>query len=163
MNVSFAAKLASPAAAIRADDSSERSCAMMDAGRSAILALLRHGEIDEGAVRKLRAIGIGEGSLSREEADALFALERAQMPKPAAWDEFFVNAITDYCVWDLRPTGVVNEAQGEWLIETADRAATRNAFAVLVNVVDVAHRVPMWFTAAVKARAAHGWPGQARA
>ena len=131
----------------------------MDAGRSSILALVRRSLVDAAAIRQLRHFGIAEGGLSREEAEALFALERAATPKIPDWDCFFVEAITDYCVWDLRPTGVVNEAQGEWLIQAADGAATPNAFAVLVNVLDVAHRVPMWFTAAVKARALRGWPG----
>ena len=135
----------------------------MDEGRSAIIALIRQNQINAEAICQLRKIGIGEGSLSQDEADALFALERAPMPKAAEWNAFFVNAITDYCVWDLRPTGVVNESQGEWLIAAADQAATPNAFALLANVVDVAHRVPLWFTAAVKSRAARGFPGLTRA
>ncbi len=134
----------------------------MDAGRSSILALVRASLVDAAAIRHLRHLGIGESGLSREEAEALFALECAATPKIPDWDCFFIEAITDYCVWDLRPTGVVNEAQGEWLIQAADRANTPNAFAVLVTVLEVAHRVPQWFTAAVKARAVRGWPGVQR-
>lgn len=131
----------------------------LDAGRSAILALARVPAVDGAALRHLREIGIGEACLSQDEADALFAVERAANAKVPEWDRFFVDAITDYCVWDLRPTGVINEAQGEWLIDSADRAKTPNAFAVLVQVLEAAHRVPMWFTAAVKSRMARGWPG----
>lgn len=133
--------------------------AEMDAGRAAILGLAKLRLVDGAAIRHLRSLGVGEGCLTRDEADALFTIEQRDMAKVPEWDSFFIEAICDSVVWDLRPTGVVNEAQGEWLIAMADRANTPNAFAVLVNVLFVAHRVPMWFTAAVKARAARGWPG----
>ena len=133
--------------------------AAMDAGRSAIVALAGLPQIGAAAVRQLRQDGVGAGSLSRDEAEALCMVERSAALKSLEWDDFFIEAITSHCVWDLRPTGVVNEAQGEWLIAMADRARTPNAFAVLVNVLAAAHRVPLWLTAAVKARAARGWPG----
>ena len=132
-----------------------------DAGRCAILALVRAETVDAAALRHLRGLGLGDGGLSREEADALFAVERGTNLKIPEWDRYFIDAITTHCVWDLRPTGVVNESQGEWLIEAADRARTANALAVLVEVLAAAHRVPMWLTAAVRARQARGWPGGA--
>ena len=66
-------------------------------------------------------------------------------------------------VWQIRPTGIVNEAQGEWLIMQADRTKTLNALAVLVNVMAEAHRTPLWFRAAVRARVSKEWPGAAEA
>ena len=131
----------------------------MDSCRSAIMALVRVAVIDAETIGNLRRFGLNEAGISREEADALFALECAANAKAEAWDDLFIDTITRHCVWDLRPTGVVNEAQAEWLIDAADNARTPNAFAVLVNVLDEAHRVPQWFTAAVKARALRGWPG----
>ena len=135
------------------------AAANMDSGRSAIMALARVAVIDAETIGNLRRFGMTEAGISREEADALFALESAANAKAPAWDDLFIDTITRHCVWDLRPTGVVNEAQAEWLIQAADAARTPNAFAVLVNVLDEAHRVPQWFTAAVKARALRGWPG----
>ena len=131
----------------------------MDSSRSAIMGLARVLVIDAETIDNLRRFGLNETGISREEADALFALECATNAKAPAWDDLFIETITRHCVWDLRPTGVVNEAQAEWLIDAADLARTPNAFAVLVNVLDEAHRVPQWFTAAVKARALRGWPG----
>lgn len=133
--------------------------ANLDSGRSAIMALARVAVIDATTIDHLRRFGLNEAGISREEADALFALESAGNAKAPAWDHLFIETITRHCVWDLRPTGVVNEAQGEWLLQAADRTQTPNAFAVLVNVLEEAHRVPQWFVAAVKARAARGWPG----
>ena len=131
----------------------------LDARRFSIVALMRSADLDGDALNHLKRIVFADGAISRDEADALFQLEAAATHKVAGWDDFFIAAITEHVVWDLRPTGVVNESQGEWLIQAADRVKTPASFAILVNVMDVAHRVPMWFGAAVKARAARGWPG----
>ena len=130
----------------------------LDAVRRAIQQLALRPKVVPADIDALRRLGVGTDCLSREEADALFRLEGRVMPKCREWEGFFVDAITDHCVWDLRPTGVVNESQGEWLIASADRAATPGAFSVLAEVLAVAHRVPMWFTAAVRSRAVQGWP-----
>lgn len=131
----------------------------LDERRSAIVALMRGVALDGDSLTHLRRVVFRDGAISRDEADALFDLEASATHKVAEWSDFFIRAITEHVVWDLRPTGVVNESQGEWLIQAADRARTPAAFAILVDVMDVAHRVPMWFGAAVKARAARGWPG----
>ncbi len=74
------------------------------------------------------------------------------------WTEFFVEMITDHVVWQVRPTGVVSDAEAEWLIDRADGCKTVDALAALVNVLAEAHRAPEWFVAAVKDRANGGWP-----
>ena len=131
----------------------------LDERRGAIVALMRCANLDGTALTHLKRVVFSDGAVSRDEADALFQLEAAATLKVPEWSDFFIAAITEHVVWDLRPTGDVTEGQGEWLIQAADRANTPAAFAILVNVMDVAHRVPMWFGAAVKARAARGWPG----
>ena len=135
----------------------------MDRGRMAIMDVARSGEITGADVARLRREIFIEGFVSRDEADALFALERSAAKKCPEWTALFVEAITDHVVWQTRPTGVVNEAQGEWLIARAVEAGSLNGLAALVNVMAEAHRVPMWFLAAVRARAARGWPGVAEA
>lgn len=130
----------------------------MDSRRKAIESIGRTGQITEADVRTLRAEYGAETELTRDAADALFALEQADIAKCDAWRPFFVEAITEHVVWHARPTGVVNAAQAEWLIQKVDAAGSLNAFAVLVNVMAEAHRVPLWFLAAVRARAARGLP-----
>ncbi len=131
----------------------------MDRGRAAVLAIAARGAINADDVAALRREVFAEGFVSREEADALFALERACPKGCAEWTEFFVEAITDHVVWQARPTGVVNETQAEWLISRADAAASLNGLAALVNVLAEAHRTPLWLVAAARARAARGWSG----
>ena len=130
-----------------------------DRGRQAVQALAGKASISDADVAVLRRDVFSDGAVSRAEADVLFALERAPGGKCAEWTPFFIEAITDHAVWQARPTGIVSAAQGEWLLEQADATRTLNGFATLVNVLAEAHRVPAWFVAAVRARAARGWPG----
>jgi hypothetical protein len=74
------------------------------------------------------------------------------------WTELFVELLTDYVVWQSRPTGVVTDEEAQWLIGRADECKSIEALAALVNVLAEAHRAPQWFVAAVRARAAQ-WPG----
>ncbi len=100
-----------------------------------------------------------EGSLDRDEAEALFDLERTALTRHEAWTTFFIATVTDHVVWSSRPTGRLDEAQAAWLIDRVDEARTPASFAILVNVLDEAQQVPAWFPGAVRARAVAGWPG----
>lgn len=130
-----------------------------DGSRAAIVGLMGKGAVDREDVANLRRKVLGENAVTRDEAEALFAIECAQMHKCPEWTAFLVEAITDHVVWQARPTGVVNTPQAEWLIAQVDRAKSVNALAVLVNVLAEAHRVPMWLAAAARGRANAGWPG----
>jgi hypothetical protein len=137
----------------------------LDEGRATLVALERLRSIDVQTVRDLQRDVLRYGVVSRDEADALFDIERAVRTDCREWGEFFVGTLVDYLLWQQRPSGVLNEAKAEWLIAQADRTRTLAAFAILVAVLDEAHRTPVWFEAAVRGRAAKGWPGleQARA
>lgn len=135
----------------------------MDAGRSAIVEILRRGTMSAADVQHLRRRVFAEGSVSREEAEALFAVERSGLGNFPEWTGFFVEAITDHVVWQIRPTGIVNTPQAEWLIEQVDRTRTVAALATLINILAEAHRVPQWLPAAARGRAAAGWAGVAEA
>jgi hypothetical protein len=131
--------------------------AMQGACRASILALAGASRIEVRDVARLRAELADSAGVGAAEADALFALERSTPDACPEWTAFFVEAITDFVVWQARPTGVVNTAQAEWLIAQADETCTLNAFATLVNVLAEAHRVPAWLPAAVRGRGAK-WP-----
>lgn len=135
----------------------------LDRGRAAIMSVMNRGRVTASDVNFLRRQIFADDIISADEAEALFALERSASEKAAEWTPFFVEAITSYVVWQMRPTGIVNESQGEWLIRKVDEARTLNALAALVNVMAEAHRVPLWFHAAAKARATRDWPGASEA
>ena len=131
----------------------------VDRSRSIISAMILGRRVTAMDVAWLRREVFADGMVSREEADELFALERAGVAEGREWTEFFVEMITDHIVWQSRPSGVVSENQADWLIERADDCASVNGLAALVNVLAEAHRAPRWFLAAVRARAKRGWPG----
>jgi hypothetical protein len=134
-------------------------CVAIDRSRTIISAMILGRRVTAQDVAWLRREVFSDGEVTREAADELFAVARARMMNAPEWTEFFVEMITDHVVWQARPTGVVSDAQAEWLVKRADECKTVEALAALVNVLAEAHRAPEWFVAAVKARASGGWPG----
>lgn len=130
----------------------------IDRSRTIISAMILGRRVSAQDVGWLRREVFAEGEVTRETADELFAVARARMNNAPEWIELFVELITDYVVWQARPTGVVSEEQAEWLLKRADECRSVEALAALVNVLAEAHRAPKWFVVAVRARAA-GWPG----
>jgi len=98
-------------------------------------------------------------SVTRQEAEVLFCIDAGIVRKCPEWTEFLVDVITDYVVWQSRPTGVLSDDLAEWLLVKADHSENISALAVLVNIVAEAEHVPGWFVAAVRGRIARGWPG----
>ena len=128
-------------------------------GLPAIQALRDRGAVWSCDVDHMRRGVLRGRAVTRQEADALFEVERADIEKCPEWTAFFVEVITHYVVWETRPTGLIDSAKAEWLIARTVGAATLNGLAVLVEVLSEAHRVPLWFVATVRARAARGWAG----
>ena len=130
---------------------------------SAAAAMLApQADVSRQDVTSLHRHLFADGSLDRDEAEALFDLERAALSRCDAWTGFFIQAVTDHVVWGLRPTGRLEEDQAEWLVRQVDATRTPASFALLVNVLDEATAVPAWFAGAVRARAIAGWPGLSR-
>ena len=131
----------------------------VDRSRSIISAMIVGRKVTAMDVAWLRREVFADGVVTREAAEELFAVERADIEKAAEWTDFFVEMITDYTLWQARPTGALNETQAEWLLAQTDSCMTVNALATLVNVLGEAHRAPRWFLAAVRARAHRPWKG----
>jgi len=136
---------------------------IVDRSRSIISAMIVGRKVTSLDVAWLRREVFADGFVTREAAEELFAVERADIAKAPDWIDFFVEMITEHALWQTRPTGVLNEAQAEWLLEQCESCMTVNALATLVNILGEAHRAPAWFLAAVRARAQLEWAGLARA
>jgi hypothetical protein len=130
----------------------------VEKSRTIISALILGRRVTAQDVAWLRREVFPDGEVTRETADELFAVARARMDNAPEWVEFFVELVTDYVVWQSRPTGVVSDDDAQWLIARADECKSIEALAAMVNVLAEAHRAPGWFVAAVRARAAQG-PG----
>jgi hypothetical protein len=131
----------------------------VDRSRSIISALIPGGKVSAMDVAWLRREVFADGEVSRDAAEELFAVERSAIEKCSEWTEFLAEMITEHVVWQSRPTGVVSEAQAQWLIAQADRCRSIGALAALVNVLVEAHQAPQWLAAAARARTHQGWPG----
>jgi hypothetical protein len=134
-------------------------CVAIDRSPTIISAMIHGRRVTAQDVAWLRREVFGDGEVSGEAADELFAVARARMNNAPEWTELFVELITDHVVWQARPTGVISDAQAEWLIKRADECKSVEALAALVNVLAEADRAPQWFVAAVKSRSTGGWPG----
>lgn len=129
----------------------------LDNGQILLGEALRTRHLDASMLAGLRT-HFDEVAMSRADVEALFEIDRTVEEKTDDWTTFFVAAVTDFIVWQSRPTGLVTSEQAEWLVAQADKGRTLNAFAALVNVLAEADRVPNWLPAAVHGRAAR-WPG----
>ena len=134
----------------------------LNEGQALIDGIKAGQSISQSDLGKLREYFTAVAPMTRTEAEALFDLDRSVAEKHDDWTAFFVETVTDYVVWQSRPTGLINGAQAEWLLAQADAGRTLNAFAILVNVLAEADRVPAWLPAAVHGRAA-AWPAVAGA
>lgn len=130
-----------------------------DHARECVMRLSATETVTPADVAVLERQILGEGALTRADVEALFAIEGQLRERCPEWSEFFIRSVTDHVVWSSRPTGIIDDIKGEWLIDAADAARTPTAFAVLVSVLETAHRTPAWFPAAVRSRAVSGWPG----
>ena len=130
----------------------------VEKSRTIISAMILGRKVTAQDVAWLRREVFAEGEVTRDTADELFAVARARMDNAPEWIELFVELMTDYVVWQSRPTGVVTDDEAQWLIARADECKSMEALAALVNVLAEAQRAPQWFVTAVRARAAQ-WPG----
>jgi hypothetical protein len=60
-----------------------------------------------------------DGKIDQEEADFIFEINDAVSGKKndTAWNQFFVQAISDYLLNDEKSPGVIDEEEGKWLVE----------------------------------------------
>ena len=105
---------------------------IVDRSRSIISAMIVGRKVASIDVAWLRREVFADGVVTRETADELFAVERADIEKAPEWTDFFVEMVTDYALWQARPTGVLSDEQAEWLLAQADSCMTVGAFATSV-------------------------------
>jgi hypothetical protein len=129
----------------------------IDRSRTIISAMILGRRVSAQDVAWLRREVFAGCEVTREAADELFAVARADMDNAPEWTEFFVEMITEYVVRPAEPMGVVSEERAGWLLARVDECKSVEALAALVNVLAEAHSVPQFFLAAIKERAAGSW------
>lgn len=103
------------------------------------------GAIDAGHAMQLRRMIYSKGSVTKHDADVLFKLDRACSKKDSAFAGLYVEALTDYFVWQTEPKGYVTDELAAYLIEnvSADgHVSAKTELELVLNVVHWARQVP---------------------
>jgi hypothetical protein len=96
----------------------------------------------ESAMRAVRESTQRRGTVTREEAEFLFVLDRMGNVSGNDWFAIAVKAVRDFVVWDSRPTGHVTETDVDWLVGLVGDQPTAFGRAVVFAVVREAETVP---------------------
>lgn len=103
------------------------------------------GQITADELLALRREGWGDGIITREEAEALFALNTALAVRSSEWCDFFVEAIGEFVLNAAPPRLQCSAQEAEWLIAQVDRDGIVESAAELeavVRIIERAENVP---------------------
>ena len=103
------------------------------------------GQITADELLALRREGWGDGIITREEAEALFALNTALDVRSSEWCDFFVEAICEFVLNAAPPRLQCSAEEAEWLIAQVDRDGIVESAAELeavVRIIERAENVP---------------------
>jgi hypothetical protein len=103
------------------------------------------GAIAPEEILALRRDGWGDGHISPEEADAIFAINDALVERSGEWCDFFVEAIGEYVLNVWEPKGYVTDEQAAWLIRKAGSDGKLDSMVeleVLLRLLERAANVP---------------------
>jgi hypothetical protein len=110
------------------------------------------GAIEAEHALQLRRMIYSKGSVTKHDADVLFKLDSACSKKHPAFAALYVEALTDYFVWQVEPKGYVTDELAAYLIKnvTADgHVSAKTELELVLNVVHWARQVPGELTALV--------------
>ena len=108
--------------------------------------IVSRGSIRDSDVLAFRKIFYEDGVTSAEEAEILFKLNTACKVTGPSWAEFFVEAITDFIVFQAQPQGYVTGENAHWLIDRVSSDGnidSKTELELVVNVLDKARWAPV--------------------
>lgn len=111
--------------------------------------IVARGNITDPDVAKFRRIFFEDGIVSSDEADLLFQIDGSCRSAVAGWNEFLVEAITDYLVFQAHPQGYVTSDNAHWLFDRFSRfnlTGGKLALDLAVSVLEKARWAPVSLT-----------------
>lgn len=108
--------------------------------------ILKRRTIDLIDIVHFRRVFYEDGILSSDEANLLFTLNRACGVYNPEWPEFFIEAITDYIVFQEAPRGYITADNANWLIDRVSKDGKidrKSELELVVNVLDKARWAPV--------------------
>lgn len=106
------------------------------------------GQISAEELFSLRQLGWGDGKIYREEAEAIFEINRAITNASAEWVDFFVEAIGEFVLNGSEPRNMCDDDEARWLIGALDHDGKIESMAeleLMVRVIERAQNVPEFF------------------
>jgi hypothetical protein len=103
------------------------------------------GQITADELLALRREGWGDGIITREEAEALFAVNTALRDRSTEWCDFFVEAIGEFVLNGTPPRLQCSLEEAEWLIAQIDHDGVVESVVELetmVRIIERAENVP---------------------
>jgi len=103
------------------------------------------GRIDGWNAMQMRRLVYANGTVSHDSAKVLLGLDRACSKKDPAFAQLYVEALTDYFVWQTEPRGYVSEEGAKLLIDNigADgHIGSKTELELVLNIVHWAHHCP---------------------
>ena len=88
-----------------------------------LACLAKQGCISADDVRRLRMHVFKDGTVTRDEAEQLFALHAENPEQCREWQAFLIEAIVGLVVHQERPAGYISEDAASWLISAVSRGA----------------------------------------
>jgi len=108
--------------------------------------IMRRGSIGHTDVSILRRVFHEDGIVSPDEAELLLKLNVACHVQDRDWADFFVEALTDYLVFQESPRGYLTSVNAHWLIDRLShdgRIDRKTELELVINVLDKARWAPI--------------------
>ena len=115
-------------------------------------AIIARKAISSADVTWLRQEVFRDGVADDKEVETLFRMNEECVEKDESWSQLFVDALTDYFVWQTTPRGYVDEAHARYLIQRIvrnNRIESTTELELLVNIVHWAVSCPAELSALV--------------
>ncbi|MEP3052038.1 MAG: hypothetical protein ABJP48_04770 [Erythrobacter sp.] len=98
------------------------------------------GVVASDELLSLRQQGWGDGIITQEEAEAIFAINNVLDQRDDAWSDFFVEAIGEFVLNGTKPRRQCNAEETEWLIAQIDHDGVIESFVELEALVRIVER-----------------------
>ncbi len=108
--------------------------------------ILSRGTIKDADVSRFRRIFYEDGIVASDECDLLFKLNSKCDIQEPDWAPFFVEAVTDYIVFQERPQGYLTADNAHWLLDRIAKPGkilSKTEFELVINVIDKARWAPV--------------------
>ena len=108
--------------------------------------ILSRATVSAADVLKFRRVFYEDGIVAHDEAELLFRLNDRCTGNDTSWADFFVEALTDFVVFQTQPQGYVTGDNAAWLIDRISsdgKVDSKTELELAVNILDKARWAPI--------------------